>query len=153
MELPICCMCTLPAPLLTTPPHPRTKADFAAALLRRIWSLERRRYMLGGGSSSHRCCLGSLPPPRLKITVLMSLQNLCHAWICIIYSLSQRYYRCIYEKWNLVERLVLLGHLKCASCSIFLSFFHITIAIVTTNKRSSWDVLTPNQCIVLEQSW
>lgn len=27
--------------------------------------------------------------PKLKITVLMSLQNLCHVWICIILSESK----------------------------------------------------------------
>lgn len=56
-------VCALSLPHFLSPP--RTKADFAATLLRRIWSLERRRYTLGGGTSSHRCCLGSLPPPSL----------------------------------------------------------------------------------------
>ncbi len=49
--------------------------------------------------------------PKLKITVLMSLQNLCHVWICIIYSLSRRYYRW-YINWNQIKNVLLLGYLK-----------------------------------------
>lgn len=58
------CALSLPQSSFLLPP--RTKADFAAWLLRRIWSLERRRYMLEGGTRRHRSCLGSSPPPSLR---------------------------------------------------------------------------------------
>lgn len=85
-----------------------TKADFAATLLKRIWSLERWRY------TRRRDTDRVWDPAFLQALDHSANVRLCYSWICIIISLSQKPYRCK-KKIKTLFKVYLLGHLKARS--------------------------------------